>query len=164
MERVRANLDRVGLDAALVAADAGTWRPPAPAAFVLLDAPCTATGTIRRHPDIPHLKKPEDVARLAQAQDRLLAHAASILAPGGTLVYAVCSLEPAEGPARVDALLAATPGLKRMAVRAEEAGGLAEAITPEGDLRTLPSHWRAQGSMDGFYAARLVRDLYACTR
>lgn len=157
LARVRANLDRVGLSAELVAADAGDWRPPAPAGLVLLDAPCTATGTIRRHPDIPHLKKPEDAARLARAQDRLLANAAAMLGRGGVLVYAVCSLEPEEGPARIDQLLASTRGLKRVPVRAGEIGGLAEAITPAGDLRTLPCHWPERGGMDGFYAARLVR-------
>lgn len=157
LERLRENLDRVGLRATLVEADAAEWRPPAPAELVLLDAPCTATGTIRRHPDIAWLKAPDDVARLARTQDRLLANAAAMLAPGGVMVYAVCSLEPEEGPARIAALLAAAPGLRRMPIRPEEIAGLAEAITPEGDLRTLPCHWQARGGMDGFYAARLVR-------
>ncbi|MCC7045087.1 MAG: methyltransferase domain-containing protein [Alphaproteobacteria bacterium] len=157
LRRVRENLDRVGLSAELVAADASEWRPPAPAGLVLLDAPCTATGTIRRHPDLPHLKKPEDVARLARAQDRLLSNAAAMLAPGGMLVYAVCSLQPEEGPDRIDALLSSSPALRRQPVRPEEAAGLAEAITGEGDLRTLPCHWQDSGGMDGFYAARLVR-------
>jgi 16S rRNA (cytosine967-C5)-methyltransferase len=157
LERVRENLDRVGLRATLVEADAARWRPPAPAELVLLDAPCTATGTIRRHPDIAWLKTPEDVARLVRTQNRLLANAAAMLAPGGVLVYAVCSLQPEEGPARIEALLAATPGLRRVPIRAEEIAGLAEAITPAGDLRTLPCHWQARGGMDGFYAARLAR-------
>jgi 16S rRNA (cytosine967-C5)-methyltransferase len=155
--RVRENLDRVGLAAELVAADAAEWRPQAPAGLVLLDAPCTATGTIRRHPDIPHLKKPQDVMRLSRTQDRLLANAAAMLGVGGTLVYAVCSLQPEEGPARIDALLAAMQALRRVPVRPEEVAGLAEAITPVGDLRSLPCHWQAQGGMDGFYAARLTR-------
>lgn len=157
LKRVRENLDRVGLAAELVAADASEWRPKAPAGLVLLDAPCAATGTIRRHPDLPHLKKPEDVARLTRAQDRLLANAAAMLAPGGVMVYAVCSLQPEEGPARIDALLAASPALRRQPVGADEVAGLAEALTREGDLRTLPCHWQDSGGMDGFYVARLVR-------
>jgi 16S rRNA (cytosine967-C5)-methyltransferase len=157
LKRVAENLARTGLKAELIEADAAAWRPPSPVQRVLLDAPCTATGTIRRHPDIPRLKKRSDVARLAAAQDRLLANAASILAPGGMLVYAVCSLEPEEGPARIAALLKADPGLKRVPVLSSEIGGLKEALTPEGDLRTLPCHWPERGGMDGFYAARLRR-------
>jgi len=158
LDRVRENLERVGLRAKLVEAEGAAWRPARPADAVLLDAPCSATGTIRRHPDIPWLKQPDDVQRLSRTQDRLLANAATMLAPGGVLVYAVCSLQPEEGPQRVDALLRARPELKRMPVTPAEIGGLAEAITPEGDLRTLPCHWSARGGMDGFYAARLVRD------
>ncbi len=155
LERTRENLQRVGLSAALVGADAASWRPARPASLVLLDAPCTATGTIRRHPDVQRLKKRADVERLTQTQDRLLANAAAMLGAGGTLVYAVCSLQPEEGPARVAALLAREPGLRRVAVTQDEIGGLAEAITPEGDLRTLPCHRAERGGMDGFYAARL---------
>jgi 16S rRNA (cytosine967-C5)-methyltransferase len=81
-----------------------------------------------------------------------------MLGAGGVLVYAVCSLQPEEGPARIDALLASTPTLRRVPIRPEEIAGLAEAITPEGDLRTLPCHWQARGGMDGFYAARLTRN------
>ncbi|MCK6452010.1 MAG: RsmB/NOP family class I SAM-dependent RNA methyltransferase [Alphaproteobacteria bacterium] len=156
--RVRENLGRVGLSAALVAADAAAWRPAEPAALVLLDAPCTATGTIRRHPDVQRLKKPGDVERLVQAQDRLLASAASMLGAGGMLVYAVCSLQTEEGPERIAALLAREPALSRVPVTAGEIGGLAGAITPDGDLRTLPCHWAQRGGMDGFYAARLRRE------
>ena len=116
LKRVAENLARTGLKAELIEADAAAWRPPSPVQRVLLDAPCTATGTIRRHPDIPRLKKRSDVARLAAAQYRMLANAASILAPGGMLVYAVCSLEPEEGPARIAALLKADPVLKRVPV------------------------------------------------
>ncbi|MGQ0674541.1 MAG: RsmB/NOP family class I SAM-dependent RNA methyltransferase [Rhodospirillales bacterium] len=157
LERVKQNLARTGLDAALVAADATSWRPLAPAPFVLLDAPCTATGTIRRHPDIQRLKTQADIDRLARTQDRLLANAAGMLAGGGVLVYAVCSLEPAEGPARVEALLEAAPSLRRMPILTSEVTGLREAITPGGDLRTLPCHWTDRGGIDGFYAARLRR-------
>jgi len=149
------NARRLGLAHRIeaVAADVETYAPPAPATHVLLDAPCTGTGTIRRHPDIPHLKRAADVPRLAALQARLLAAAAARLAPGGTLVYSVCSLEPAEGPD----VVAAVPGLVRAPLRAEELPGLAEAITPLGDLRTHPGLWPEAGGMDGFYAARLRR-------
>lgn len=155
LARVRENLDRTKLKAELVEADAAVWRPSVPASHILLDAPCTATGTIRRHPDIQRLKTKADVERLAATQDRLLANAVQMLAPGGVLVYAVCSLEPEEGLARVNALLRRDGSLRRVTVTPQEIGGLTEAISPQGDLRTLPCHWADKGGMDGFYAARL---------
>ena len=157
LARVRENLERLGLAAALIEADAARWRPAQIATRVLLDAPCSATGTIRRHPDIARLKTPNDVARLTQTQDRLLANATAMLGPGGVLVYAVCSLQPEEGPQRIADLLARETGLARVPIRAEEIGGLTQAITPDGDLRTLPCFWAERGGMDGFYAARLIR-------
>ncbi|GAB4193392.1 MAG: transcription antitermination factor NusB [Thalassobaculales bacterium] len=156
LARLQANLRRLGLPARAVAADAGTWQPPAPADAVLLDAPCSATGTLRRHPDVAHLKRPEDIGRLAALQARLLRNALAMLRPGGTLVYCVCSLEPEEGPGVVEAALA--EGIaQRLPVAAGEIGGLAECLTPAGDLRTLPCHLAAAGGLDGFYAARLRR-------
>ena len=155
---LRENLARLRLEAEIVEADALDWRAPAPADMVLLDAPCTATGTIRRHPDIPHGRGPADVARLADIQSRLLARAATMVAPGGLLLYASCSLQPEECERCVDSFLAATPGFARVAVRADELPGLHEAVTAAGDLRTLPCHWAAEGGMDGFYAARLQRN------
>ncbi len=163
LARLAANLKRLGLRAEAVQADAGKWRPAQPATHILLDAPCSATGTIRRHPDIPHLKKPDDIARLAGLQDRLLDSAAAMLAPGGTLVYCVCSLEPEEGPERIAALLARHPGLVRESVAPALADGLAEMITSDGDLRTLPCHLADSGGLDGFYAARLRRLPFADT-
>ncbi len=155
LERVMQNLARLTLEAELVEADAATWRPPQPAAFVLLDAPCSATGTIRRHPDIAHLKSHDDVTRLARTQDRLLDAAIAMLAPGGTLVYCVCSLEAEEGPRRIERLLASGAAVARRPIAAHDIGGMGECLTAEGDLRTLPCHLAAQGGMDGFYAARL---------
>ena len=155
--RLRQNLTRLGLEAEVVEADALAWQPPAPAEVVLLDAPCTATGTIRRHPDIPHGRGPADVTRLAEAQRRLLARAAGMVAPGGLLVYASCSLQPEECADRVGAFLADVPGFARLPVRGDELPGLGEAVTPAGDVRTLPCHWPAAGGMDGFYVARLQR-------
>lgn len=156
-KRLAANLARLGLTAETVTAEAETWRPAAPVEFVLLDAPCSATGTLRRHPEIAWIKSADDVARLAPVQDRLLDAAAAMLAPGGTLVYCTCSLQPEEGPARVESFLARQPPMSRAPVAAGEVGGLAELLTPTGDVRTLPSHLAEQGGMDGFYAARLTR-------
>jgi 16S rRNA (cytosine967-C5)-methyltransferase len=155
LRQLEGNLARVSLAAATVAAEIESWIPPDTPEKILLDAPCTATGTLRRHPDIAHLKRPEDAASMAELQAELLAAAADMLAPGGTLVYAVCSLEPEEGVERVEALLRDRTDFERAPVSAEELGVPAEAITPDGDLRTLPCHWADQGGMDGFYAARL---------
>lgn len=154
LRRVSDNLARLGLEADLVEADVAEWRPTASADAILLDAPCSSTGTVRRHPDVWRLKAPGDVTHMAEIQDRLLDAAAAMLAPGGRLVYCTCSLQDAEGPQRVAALLARNPGLARQPVRAEELPGLVEAITPEGDVRTLP-HYLC--GMDGFYIARLTR-------
>lgn len=146
------NLDRLGLKAKTVTEDAAAWRPSKPADLVLLDAPCTATGTLRRHPDIAHLKSQADVDGLAGVQAGLLRAAADMTAPGGVLVYAVCSLQAEEGAQVVTNFLAETPGFERLPITASEVGGRAELITGGGDLRTMPCH-----DMDGFYAARLIR-------
>ncbi len=153
--RLRENLARLRLSAEVVEADAVGWTPSGGARFdaVLLDAPCTATGTIRRHPDIPHLKRPRDVPGMAEAQRRLLAAAARLLAPGtGRLVFAVCSLQPEEGEAHLAA--AAALGLAPDPIRAEEVPGLEAALTPAGALRTRPDLWAERGGMDGFFVAR----------
>ncbi|MBM3585023.1 MAG: MFS transporter [Alphaproteobacteria bacterium] len=154
---LRANLARFGRDATLIEADAATWAPSAQADAVLLDAPCSGTGTLRRNPDIAWSKRPEDVDRLAGYQARLLDAALRWLAPGGTLVYAVCSLEPEEGPVIVADALVRDATIERVPVAAAEIGGLAEAITAEGDVRTTPALWSDIGGLDGFYAARLRR-------
>ena len=155
MVRVGENLARAGLAAELVTADASKWTAGEKFDAILLDAPCTGTGTLRRHPDIAWLKDEEDVGRLTLAQDRLLLHAVEQLKPGGTLVYAVCSLQEDEGPARIDALLGREPRLRRVPVQPAELPGLETAITKEGDVRTLPSMWPERGGLDGFYVARL---------
>ncbi|MBM3619749.1 MAG: MFS transporter [Alphaproteobacteria bacterium] len=156
LKRVAENLGRVGLTATLVAADGATWRPDSPPDAVLLDAPCSATGTMRRHPDIAWLKSDADVARLVAVQAKLLDQAIAMVRPGGLVVYAVCSLQPQEGPARVTEHVNAGI-VERVPLTPAEVGGLAEAITPEGDLRTLPSMWSDRSGMDGFFAARLRR-------
>ena len=160
LERLRHNLDRLGLAAETVVADATQWTG-GPFDAVLLDAPCAATGTIRRHPDIPWLKGEADIAALAALQRRLLAHAATLVKPGGILVYCTCSLEDEEGPGAVADVLAATPALRRQPIRPDEIAGQAEFLTAAGDLRTLPCHWPdpdpRMAGLDGFFAARLVR-------
>jgi 16S rRNA (cytosine967-C5)-methyltransferase len=157
LDRLIANLKRLSLPAAAIAADALTWRPEHPVDAVLLDAPCSATGAIRRHPDVPHLKRPADIARLATIQDRLLRAAVEMLRPGGMLVYCTCSLEPEEGPHRVDALLHAGAPVERRPITASEIDTPAEWLTADGDLRTLPFHLAEYDGIDGFYAARLVK-------
>ena len=157
LKRLEENLQRLGLGAATVAADAAAWQPPQPADAVLLDAPCSATGTLRRHPDIAWLKDPDQIAGLTEAQDRLLDAAVTMLKPGGLLVYAVCSLQPEEGPERIAALLERTDSMVRVPIAEEELPGMTEALTAEGDFRSLPCHLAAQGGLDGFYACRLQK-------
>lgn len=157
LKRVSENLNRLKLGAHLVAADATKWTPAKPADAILLDAPCTATGTIRRRPDIARLKTQADVKRLAVLQDELLSRAADMLKPGGTLVYATCSLQPEEGPERIDALLKADAPFVREPVTPTELPDLESAITADGDVRTLPSYWEDRGGIDGFFIARLRR-------
>jgi 16S rRNA (cytosine967-C5)-methyltransferase len=158
LERLTGNFARLRLSADFVIADAATWRPLAAFDAVLLDAPCSATGTIRRHPDMPHIKRPRDIAALTEQQDRLLDAAFALLRPGGRLVYAVCSLQPEEGPRRVAAALDRLD-LRLDAVRPDEVPGLAEAITAEGMLCTTPAQWPGRGGLDGFAIARLIRPL-----
>jgi 16S rRNA (cytosine967-C5)-methyltransferase len=155
--RLQDNLGRLGLAARGVSADAATWRPSEPADAVLLDAPCSATGTLRRHPDIAWLKRAKDLASLVALQDRLLAAAVQMVRPGGLLVYATCSLQPEEGPERIAALVAAGAPVEPVPIAASELGGPAALITPQGELRTLPCHLAELGGLDGFYACRLRR-------
>jgi len=157
MQRVRENLERTALEAELVVDDARTWQPAQQADIVLLDAPCSSTGTLRRHPDVQHLKSAEDIAKLATVQGGLLDAAAMLVTPGGTLMYVTCSLQPEEGPEAVEKFLARNAGFIRTPISKSELPGLTEAITKDGDLRTLPSFLAEQGGMDGFFAARLQR-------
>jgi 16S rRNA (cytosine967-C5)-methyltransferase len=157
LDRLAVNLKRLGLPVAAVAADALTWRPERPVDAVLLDAPCTATGAIRRHPDVPHLKRPADVMRLAAIQDKLLRAAIDMLRPGGMLVYCTCSLEPEEGRLRIESLLHSGAPVERRPLSPQELDVPAEWLTPDGDLRTLPFHLAEYDGIDGFYGARLVK-------
>ena len=160
INRLRENLARLSLDAETVVADALEWDGGLFDA-VLVDAPCSSTGTIRRHPDVPWLKSEADVSVLTSLQQRLLDRAVGLLKPGATLVYCVCSLEPEEGENQITALLARDPRVARKPITPQDVFDRAEFVTPAGDLRTLPFHlvdpdprW---GGLDGFYATRLIR-------
>jgi 16S rRNA (cytosine967-C5)-methyltransferase len=161
LARLRQNLTRLKLSAETVEADAAEWQA-GPFDAVLLDAPCSSTGAIRRHPDIPWLKSEADLKKLVALQARLIDRAATLVKPGGTLVYCTCSLETAENEETVSALLGRNPDLRRSPIDAAEVSGLVELLTPEGELRTLPCHLpdpdpRMSG-LDGFYAARIARN------
>ena len=160
LKRVAANLTRLGLSAELVIADAQTYQA-APFDVALLDAPCSATGTIRRHPDVAWSKRPGDIVALAKMQSALLDRAVTLVNPGGTVIFCTCSLEPEEGEQQIAALLRRNPSVRLVPIEAGEIGGLSECLTPLGELRTLPCHLPAdtprQSGLDGFYAARLQR-------
>jgi len=160
LNRMRENLVRLSLNAETVEADALDWQG-GPFDGVLLDAPCSATGTIRRHPDIPWLKNEADLPVLTSLQQRLIDRAIELTRPGGTFVFCVCSLEPEESQNHIETLLARDPRVMRSPISAQEVFGHAEFITTDGDLRTLPQQlpdpdprW---AGLDGFYAARLTR-------
>ena len=165
MARLRDNLERLDLPADTVVADAAEWQgsPANAGGFdgILVDAPCSSTGTIRRHPDIGWLRQEADIGALAALQQRLLQRAVTLLKPGGTLVYCTCSLEPEEGEQAVSILLEAESSVRRAPITADEVAGLSEIVTAEGDLRTLPCHLPRDearlGGLDGFYVARLVK-------
>ena len=150
------NLKRLGLGAQVVAADALIWRPGIPFDGLLLDAPCSATGTIRRHPDLPFLKRPTDLAAFVATQTALLKAAVAMVKPGAPIVYSVCSLQPEERRAVVDAVSAET-GLARLKIPAAAIAGENQFLTRDGELRTLPSQWGELGGLDGFYCALLRR-------
>jgi 16S rRNA (cytosine967-C5)-methyltransferase len=155
LRRLRENLDRTGLDADLVAADALKWEPDRTFDAILLDAPCSATGTFRRHPEVLYRARPQFIRDSAELQARLLARAAAWLKPGGSLVYAVCSLEPEEGEAIISRFLERDD----FEIAPPKAGELPDFVTPlpEGWVRILSGLLESEGGLDGFYVARLVR-------
>jgi 16S rRNA (cytosine967-C5)-methyltransferase len=156
MTRLRENLARTGLSARVVVADALDWAAEAPFDAVLLDAPCSATGTIRRHPDLPHRPAP-DIRALASLQAGLIDRALDLARPGGAVVYCTCSLLPAEGERQVEAALARHPGLRADPLDPDALGLPAEAAAAHG-LRTTPEMWASRGGIGGFYIARLRRE------
>jgi 16S rRNA (cytosine967-C5)-methyltransferase len=160
LARLAENLARLELSAETVVADALEWQG-GPFDAVLVDAPCSSTGTLRRHPDIAYLKREEDLASLVRLQQQLIDRAVALTRPGGIIVYCSCSLEPEEGEAQIEALLAREAGVRRRPVSPEELAGETQFVTPAGDLRTLPCHWPdgdpRMAGLDGFYAARLEK-------
>jgi len=155
LRRVRSALERVGLTAEVVQADAAKWPDPRLFDVVLLDAPCSATGTFRRHPDVVWGTRPPDIAKLATVQARLLASAADRVAPVGRLIYCVCSLEPEEGEAQIGDFLKHRPDFALSKIAPGEGGAPDASVTAQGWLRILPHH--LEGGLDGFFVARLVR-------
>lgn len=154
MKRLKENLKRLKLPAEVVVADATVWRPEVLFDAVLVDAPCTATGTLRRHPDISLTKTSRDVATMAHLQMQILDNAILAVRPGGTLVFCTCSLQPEEGPDQVTAFLARHANITLSPISGDEVNGMAEIVTPEGYLRTLPHQYAEWGGWDGFFAAR----------
>jgi 16S rRNA (cytosine967-C5)-methyltransferase len=156
LARLRDNLARTRLEAVVVTADAGFWSSPAPVDAVLLDAPCSATGIFRRHPDVLHRVHPVTIAQAADTQRELLAHAAGWVKKGGRLVYATCSLEPEEGEDQAEAFLAANRDFAIDPIRPDE---LPAGIAPHdrGWVRILPGALEAEGGCDGFFIARFAR-------
>ena len=152
LKRVTENLARTGLEAEIVAADAAVWADDRTFDAILLDAPCSATGTFRRHPDVLWAARPGDVASLAAVQAKILDSAADRLKPGGQLVYCVCSLEPEEGEAQVEAFLARRKDVVLDPIQPGEGGAPEASLTARGTLRLLPHH--RDGGQDGFFAAR----------
>jgi 16S rRNA (cytosine967-C5)-methyltransferase len=163
LERLKSNMARLRLtDVDTIAADLTEWTPAEPFDAVLFDAPCSATGTVRRHPDVMRLKSPNDVKALSDLQAALLERAPLWVKPGGTLIYCTCSMEPEEGEVQVNAFLGNHPEFKRVPIDPAEIGGLVACVTKDGDLRTLPHHLVPEANpdlagLDGFFAARLVR-------
>ena len=155
------NFERLRLHSDIVVADALAFEAP-PFDAALIDAPCTATGTIRRHPDVAWTKRPSDLAPLVRLQAQLLDKAIALTRPGGAIVYCACSLEPEEGEAQIAAVLRRNPDVRRSPISSHEIGGLAECLTPAGELRTLPCHlWGDEprrSGLGGFFAARFVKE------
>jgi len=166
LARLNDNLGRLSLAADVVAADVLEWQPGSanrgPFDAVLLDAPCSSTGTIRRHPDVPWLKSDADIGVLVSLQQRLLDRAVDLLKPGGVLVYCVCSLEPEEAENQIEALIARDTRVSRKPIAAADVFGQAGFVSAKGELRTLPPQLpdpdQRWAGLDGFFAARLVRN------
>jgi 16S rRNA (cytosine967-C5)-methyltransferase len=154
---LKSNLNRLKLQADCINIDAGQYSPEFKVDAILLDAPCSATGTIRRHPDVAWHKKPEDIVRLQEIQHKLLNHALDILKDGGVLVYAVCSLQPEEGEQQISRILSERNDVSLSPVDSVLIGGMKECITKRGEVRTLPFYLAESGGMDGFYAAILIK-------
>jgi len=161
LKRLAANLERLGMEAEIVEADIAAWEPPVLFDAVLLDAPCSSTGTVRRHPDVPWTKSVADIEKLAKVQRTLLEAAAKLVKPGGRIVFSNCSLDPLEGEELHAAFLEAHPDIVADPVLPGEFPGIDAFITPAGTVRTtpadMPMETPALSGMDGFFAARMRR-------
>lgn len=157
LARLKSNLDRLGFSATLIQSDLRDLTGGLRARCVLLDAPCSATGTIRRHPELPWIKGAADVNACVETASELLDSAAEMVEPGGLLLFAVCSLEEEECASQTAQFLRRHDNFRRRSITPEEVFGMAELVSGEGDLRTLPCHLADRGGMDGFYATRLER-------
>ena len=157
LKRLESNLARLGLPAKTLCTDLLNIDEAESFDAILLDAPCSSTGTTRRHPDVLWTKDAGDIAKLAALQEKLLRHAVSLLKPGGRLVFSNCSIDPSEGEDVVDRVLADSPGLHLVAINPSDWPGLETAITPRGEFRTTPAMLAKQGGLDGFYAAVIAK-------
>ncbi|MCI5061044.1 MAG: 16S rRNA (cytosine(967)-C(5))-methyltransferase RsmB [Alphaproteobacteria bacterium] len=159
LEKLKENMERLKLQGhvTVTAADGAVWQPPEPVDIVLLDAPCSATGTLRRHPDAMYLKSEQDITRLMDIQKRLLDNAAQMLKPGGMLIYCTCSLQKAESEEQIENFLNTHPDFNRSPITVNEIGGLEQLINDNGEIRSLPYHLAPQGGIDGFFVARLQK-------
>lgn len=157
--RLQENMRRLHLDDLVKTeiADAAVWHPRTKLKYILLDAPCSATGTIRRNPDVPWMKSTQDMQSLCDLQSRLLNNACDMLQSGGLLIYCTCSLQKAEGEYQIDRLLMSRGDMMRAPIQAHEIGDIKDAITPDGDARIFPHHLGSLGGMDGFFIARLQK-------
>jgi 16S rRNA (cytosine967-C5)-methyltransferase len=154
--RLEKNMDRLDLDVFIVQADAGKFVPADPYDYILLDAPCSSSGTLRRHPEMAWTRDEQDIYDLVRIQKKMLEHVTEIMPSGGTLVYCVCSMEYEEGLGQIKKILQKNKSLKRQKISADEVFGLEKIITAEGDIMSLPHH--LEGGMDGFFIARLVKE------
>lgn len=159
VQRLQENMKRLRLSERVhtEVADAAVWKPRQKADYILLDAPCSATGTIRRHPDVAWLKSPNDVGSLVELQERILHNALDMLNPGGMLIYCTCSLQKDEGERQIEKILQTRAEIDRQLINATEVGMVYDLINASGDLRILPQHMGELGGMDGFFISRLVK-------
>jgi 16S rRNA (cytosine967-C5)-methyltransferase len=155
LKRLEENMKRLNLNVDVITSDVLNFKPSVKADYILLDAPCSSTGTVRRHPEILHSRQPQEVKELVNLQSEMLDHVSSIMKKGSILVYSVCSMEQEEGPDQINALLQRDRSLKRKEILKEELVGLEQAILETGDVQTLP-HF-IEGGMDGFFIARLEK-------
>lgn len=159
LHRLQENMKRLRLEdrVKVEVADAAVWKPRGKVPFILLDAPCSATGTVRRNPDVIWMKNPNDIQSLIELQYQLLGNAIKMLEAGGTIIYCTCSLQKAEGEYQIERILENFPDITRDPIYAHELGGISEIVTPRGDVRILPSHMANIGGMDGFFISRLKK-------